>query len=275
MSTIDDDHWHGSDSPIDDVAYLTRSEHRVRALDVLTTRPRSRSELCELTGASSSTVRRTLREFEDRAWIRRDGHRYEITQLGAFVAAGVEELIDRVETERKLRDVWEGLPNEDGDFAIEMWSDAIVTTPTRGDPYAPVNRFESLLRETTEVRFVGAEIALIEPCTDAFLQLADHGRDVAVIQRPSCTEYVRSTYPEWYSAALERRELTVLEYDDQPSSGIGLFDHRIVVSCYDRYSGAVRAVIETDGAKAREWAESVFSFYRAVARPLVPELAVR
>lgn len=56
---------HVAGSPIDDIAYLTRSEHRTPTLVALTERPRSRSELCELAGVSSSTIRRTLDEFED------------------------------------------------------------------------------------------------------------------------------------------------------------------------------------------------------------------
>lgn len=46
-----------------------------------------------------------LRAFEERNWIRRDEQYYEATQLGAYVAAGTWELIERIETEQKLRDV--------------------------------------------------------------------------------------------------------------------------------------------------------------------------
>jgi hypothetical protein len=48
-----------SGSLIDDIAYLVRSEHRVTTLIDLTVRPRSRSELWEAAGVSSSTIRRT------------------------------------------------------------------------------------------------------------------------------------------------------------------------------------------------------------------------
>jgi predicted transcriptional regulator len=71
-----------TESPIDDIAYLARSDHRIATLVALTTRPRSRSELCELTGVSSSTVRRTLGEFEDRNWTRKQGYQYTATRLG-------------------------------------------------------------------------------------------------------------------------------------------------------------------------------------------------
>jgi predicted transcriptional regulator len=94
------------ETPIDDIAYLARSEHRGPTLIALTVRPRSRSELWEMTGVSESTIRRTLSEFDDRDWVYRNGYQYEATQLGAFVASAMPDLIDRVETERKLRNVW-------------------------------------------------------------------------------------------------------------------------------------------------------------------------
>lgn len=81
-----------------DISFLTRSEHRVVSLVAMAVRPRSRSELGEMTGASSSTIRRTLRQFEDRHWIARDGYQYETTELGAFIAATMSDLLDRFET---------------------------------------------------------------------------------------------------------------------------------------------------------------------------------
>jgi predicted transcriptional regulator len=80
------------EAAIGDVAFLTRSGHRVSALVALAERPRSRAALRELTGVSASTIGRTLGEFERRNWIRRDGHEYEATQLGAFVAAAMREV---------------------------------------------------------------------------------------------------------------------------------------------------------------------------------------
>jgi len=62
----------GENSPLDDIEFLARSDHRVTALDALATRPQSRTDLRELTGVSRSTVGRTLREFEARRWIRRE-----------------------------------------------------------------------------------------------------------------------------------------------------------------------------------------------------------
>ncbi|WP_101295652.1 helix-turn-helix transcriptional regulator [Halegenticoccus soli] len=265
---VDGGTFGAADSPIDDVGYLARSEHRAPTLVALSARPRSRSELWELTGVSSSTIRRTLREFESRNWIRRNGYRYETTQLGAFVADAMEELLDRVETERKLRDVWNWIPSEESGFTIEMCSDAVVTVAEPDDPYAPVNRFASLLRKTNGFRFVGFDVALLEPCKDALRERIVDGMETEIIDPPSVARYILSTYPEHCSEPLESGNLTVLLHDGLPPYGIGFFDDRIAVSCIDQDSGTVRALIDTDAQAAREWAESTYERYRREARPL-------
>ena len=266
-------HHYPSDSPIGDVAYLTRTEHRVTALIALTERPRSRSELCELTGVSSSTMRRTLDEFDDRIWVRKDGYQYVATRLGEVIASGMEDLLERAETERRLRDVWHWLPDEVGEFSIETWAALTVTVAEPDRPYRPVNRFESLLREVSTVRFLRPEVALMEPCFDVLGQLIDDGVDVTLIDRPNCHTYFLSTYPERSRELLEQDNFTVLEHDELPPYGVGLLDEHVVISCYEHGSGTVQAVVDTDVPAVLEWAQSVYERYPPDARPVEPRLS--
>ena len=262
-----------TDSSIDDIAYLVRSEHRVSTLAALTVRPRSRSELWEMAGVSSSTMRRTLTEFEKRHWIRRNGYQYEVTQMGGFIASAVTELIERVETERRLRDVWHWLPGEESGFTVEMCSDAVVTVAEADDPYRPVNRFVSLLRETDRFRFVGFDIALLEPCRDELSRRIVDGMRTEIIDPPSVARYILSTYPEHCSEPLESGNLTVRLHDDLPPYGVSIFADRVGISGYDSDSGTVRVLVDTDAPEVREWAEATYESYRREARPLALEPA--
>lgn len=259
------------ESPIVDIAYLARSEHRISTLVALTERPRSRSELCELTGVSSSTMRRTLDEFNDRLWIRKDGYQYAATRLGEAIASGMEDLIERVETERELRSVWQWLPDAISEFPFETWSELTVTVAEPDAPYRPVGRFESLLRETTTVRFLRPEVALMDLCFDLLYQLIGEGVDVTLIDRPECHRYFLSTYPDRSSEMIQQDNFTVLEHKDLPSYGTGLLDERITISCYERDSGTVHALIDTDAPAVREWAESLYESHRADARHVEPQ----
>jgi len=258
------------DSPVADITYLARSQHRIPALVALTERPRSRSELCELTGVSSSTIRRTLDEFEDRIWIRRDGYQYRATWLGEVVASGMEDLIERIETERKLRDVWHWLPDEVSDYPLETWAAMTVTVAKPDAPHRPVNRFESLLQEASELRLVRPEIAMMEPCFDVLRQLVHEGVDVVLVDRPHSHTYFLSTYPERSSAMMQWDNFTVLEHDHLPPHGIGILDEHVAISCYERESGTVHALIDSDGPAVREWAQPVVETYTSDARPVEP-----
>ena len=256
------------DSPIGDVAYLSRSKHRIPALIALSERARSRSELCEEIGVSSSTIRRTLNEFEDRLWIRKDGYQYVATRLGEAIATEMDDLLDWFETERKLRDVWHWLPDEISEFPIETWSELTITVADPDVPYRPVKRFESLLKETTTLRFLHPAVALMDPCFDVLCQQVDNGADVTLIDRPNCHTYFLSTYPKRSSELLQQDNFTVLEHDELPPHGTGLLNDRVVISCYEQDSGTVQAVIDTDVRVIHKWAQSVYEGYRSGARPI-------
>lgn len=257
-----------TDSPIHDIAFLSRADHRIPALIALAERPRSRAELCELTGVSSSTIRRTVGEFETRNWVRKEGYQYVTTRLGEFVAAGMGELIDRFEVERRLREVWEWLPAAVSQFTIENRSNMTVTVAEPDSPYRPVNRFRALLEETEGFRFLRPEVALMEPCFDVLVRLMEDGADITLVDRPSCHTYFLSTYPEQSAAMLERENFTVLEHEDLPPYGVGLLDGVVVISSYEADSGTVQAVVDTTGTAVREWAESTYEKFEGEARPL-------
>lgn len=260
---------HRTGSPLDDIAYLARSEHRAPTLVAVAARPRSRSELWEMTGVSSSTIRRTLGEFEDRNWIRRDGYRFTITPLGAFVATAVADLIERVELESQLRDIWQVLPGEDTGFTIEMCANAVVTVAEPENPYAPINRFQTLLEDTDTVRILGSSLALLEPCREDFCGRVIDGMQADIVDPPSAATYIRTTYPDLSSRTLESGNLTIHLHDDLPGYSVAIFDDRVAIIGHEPGSETVRVLVDTDNASARDWAMETFDRY-ARQTPTVP-----
>ena len=255
-----------AESPIGDIAYLTRSEHRVTTLVALTERPRSRSELCELTGVSSSTARRTIGEFEDRSWVQKDGYQYEATPLGEAVASGMADLLDRVETENKLRDVWHQLPEQV--IELTLGTSSTVTVSEHDAPYRPLNRYRALFHESSRYRFVGFDVGLYEACKDEFQQRVLDGMEAEIIDPPSVARYMISTYPERCADLLERGNMTVLLHDDVPYYGLCLFDEKTAICVYNSDGGGLNMLIDTDAPAAYQWAESIYTSYKADARPL-------
>jgi hypothetical protein len=102
-------------------------------------------------------------------------------------------LIDRLETERQLRDVWDRLPSEASGFNLELCTGAAVTTADADDPYAPVYRFMSLVQETDEFRFAGIDVALLEPCKEDLCERIIEGMQTEMVQPPRVAEYISTS----------------------------------------------------------------------------------
>lgn len=181
----------------------------------------------------------------------------------------MRDLLERVETEQKLRDVWDWLPGQESGFTIEMCADATVTVANADDPYRPVNRFVSLLHDTDQARLVGLDVAMFEPSKDDLCQRIIDGVQAEIINPPRVARYIRSTCPELFSETLTSGDVTLRLHDGLPSYGVSIFDDRIAISGYDPDSITVRVLVDTAASDAREWAESIYDSYRRET-PTVP-----
>ncbi|WP_049922679.1 helix-turn-helix transcriptional regulator [Halopiger djelfimassiliensis] len=261
-------------SPIEDIEFLARSEHRSAVLAALSRGPQRRADLRESIGVSQSTIGRTLRAFDERHWISRNEGYYEATPLGAFVSEGMQDLLERFETEQALRHVWQYLPDESSGFTVDLVADGVVTVAAADDPYGPVNRFQSLLDGADRVRFVGCDVALLEPCTDELRRRIADGRHTELIGPPNMGDAIRSACPEEFADAIESGTLTVHVNEELPPYGVGHFDERVAISGSDPNSGTVRVVIDIDTPEAREWANAICTTVRNQCRALAVEPAV-
>jgi predicted transcriptional regulator len=77
------------DSPLDLVAFLTRSENRVETLLALADGPATRPDLQDETGVARATLSRILADFRRHDLATRDAHEYAATPLGELLAAGL------------------------------------------------------------------------------------------------------------------------------------------------------------------------------------------
>lgn len=141
-------------SPIDDVAFLARSETRVSILRTLEERPHERRDLADATGTPRSTLGRTLRELEERGWIEQNGRLYDTTTAGTLIVEQFVPLLDTVTVAQLLGDAIELLPRAETNLNVEDFADAQFVTPTEMDPIAPFNHGIEQLQEATQFRCV-------------------------------------------------------------------------------------------------------------------------
>ena len=141
-------------APIDDIAFLARSETRVGVLRAIEERPRDRRDLATTTDTPRSTLSRTLSELEERGWIERNGQLYELTTAGMLVIEQFVPLLDTVSVLQKLGDAIDLLPLDETDLTIHHLADAQFVTPTALNPTAPFDYGIERLRKADRFRCV-------------------------------------------------------------------------------------------------------------------------
>ncbi|MCL9818272.1 hypothetical protein AArcSt2_15125 [Natronocalculus amylovorans] len=254
----------------DDIEFLVTSDHRVAVLDTLAASSSDRDGLRAATGASSPTMSRILSDFEDRHWIEREGRTYQLTRLGEFVADRLEEFVDAMTIERRIREVWPWLPHEIEGFDLGPFTDVVVSRPGPGYPYQPVERFTHLLTDTTTMRGFGMVI-LKSSNLEPFFDHALDELECEYIYPPSIFEKLIAWDRDTVVGAVDRANYTVWLHDNLPLAdqcGICLFDDRVSLCCYDHETGTLQTLVDTGSEDIRRWAESYYSQFQAEARPL-------
>ena len=262
--------WNTVDPPIEEIEFIASSKHRVGILAALAAERRDRAALQSETGAHASTIGRVLGDFEERRWVERTGPMYELTPLGTFVAERFSDLRDSMETEMKLRDVWEWLPREMEGFSVDLFADAVVSYPAPGYPYEPVDRVVQLVEESDSVWALGATV-FKSVANEAFCRAVEGGTEIEVVYSPAVLAATVAWDPDRFEAVAARDHCTVLVHDDLPDRtrcGIDIFDDRVGICCHDTETRALRAWVDTAAPEARAWALSVFEQYREEARPV-------
>lgn len=268
---------HSSDlSPLEDVAYLARSAHRVTALRRLADGPMTRQELDEATDISQPTLGRLLDGFEERDWVtcdRTNGRLYELTPFGELVAEEMDALLTTVGTMQRFRTVADDLPLDRMEFDLRRFADAEITLPRPTDATAHMRREDELIAQADDVRFlcsssygpgikayrdrvVGSDISFEAVITADALDAAMGDEESA----------------RWVQDLADADNVTVYRYDGPLSLILGIIDQVVSLVPLDE-SGVPKAFIETDDGVIRQWAQAELGRYRQQAERFTPETA--
>jgi predicted transcriptional regulator len=259
--------------PLDDAAYLTRSEHRVAVMELLAEEPRDRTELTDATGVSRVTMGRMLGELEDRGWIRREGHDYHVTHCGRIVAEDLSRLLETTETAQKLRDVETYMPVEAFEFDLRRLADARVLRPSRSDPNAPMRRMATLISESDRVRLVAPSVSPVPVRSHHDRVLDADGHEAAAVLTADAVDVALSD-PDmrtWFREMVETGRYDWYRYDGTYPLDIVIPDETVLLALYDDTGGAgFHSVIESTDETVLSWAVSEFERHRREAEPVDP-----
>jgi predicted transcriptional regulator len=253
----------------DDIDWLTRSENRVQALELLVERSYDRSELLEAVDVSRVTFNRMFEALDERGWIAQDDERkLYATPLGRIVIRDVSKAFDSAATAQKLHDIIEYLPTEQFDFDLDRLQNAQITRPTETDTLAPLNRFAELLSEATQ-RFTPLVANIDRLHTGGVNEAAPEHAEAIFTAEVMETILADSVMREDTIASIETG-FDLYLYDGSASITLSLFDNTVGFELNDG-SGFVPAFIETDDEAVLAWAEETYEQYKREAKPLDAE----
>ncbi|WP_199174935.1 helix-turn-helix transcriptional regulator [Halegenticoccus soli] len=236
-------------------------------LEALMGGPLDRRDIEERLDVSRATSHRFTRWLEDLRFAERRDGSFELTGEGQIVAEELRRFERNVRAARRLAPLLDSICPDHQEFVVEPFADAVVTTAAPGDPYRPVTRFLSLLRDSGSFRGFNTT-HMVPPIVEEFRGRLFEGTDAELIYLPDAAETLLSSDRERTRAAIERGDLTLRTREALPY-GLAIFDDRVGIGGYDEETGAMRVFVDTDDAIAREWAERVYATYRADSEPLV------
>lgn len=257
--------------PLDDIAFLSRSNNRVDVILALEGEGRTRRELRDVTGSSQPTIGRILDGFLERGWIEETDRVYRLTPLGRVIAREFSELMASVRTVQALQDLAPQLPFDKFDFDLDRLRAARITQPSVADATKHVRREQELAENAERIRFFcnSAHPHTVEVYRDRVVEdgqqleavIAGEAMDAAVAD-PGMREHFRDL--------LAADRTTIYRYDGVVDVMIGLFDEVAVIQPIDEGGMAVAIIESTDDA-VRTWVENEIEARRQEATLVDPD----
>jgi predicted transcriptional regulator len=254
-----------SQTPLDDVAFLARSGHRVAVLRALAAGPLFRPALHEETGVPQPTLGRILGAFETRGWVTRDGRAYALTAWGRLVVEGFEELTEAVAATQTVGDLLGDLPPDVLDVDLRAFADATVTTPTEGDVLGHVRRAERLLAGGTRIRLVANTLVAssLAGLHDRVVESDDPDFHFETVITGAALDraLADSTFADWVAALVGSGHAPLYRYEGTVPLTVGVVDEIALLGPLDD-EGLPTALVESHDPAVREWAETTYERYR-------------
>lgn len=256
--------------PLDDVAYLARSEHRAEVIETLTPDGWTRRKLHEETGISQPTLGRILSGFEDRGWITENGtengREYALTPLGQLLTEEFDTLLDTVRTIRQLREVGEHLPFEEMGFDPSLLRDAKITTARPDDALAHMRRQDDVAEQSDHVRTLCSSFSpsAVQAQRDRILGGEQTGEAI-VAGDALDTLTADDELVTWLADLIESDRVTMYRYNEPVPVMLSLFDDAAGIIPLDDDGLPYGAFIETENEEIRTWVGDTLDEYREEA----------
>lgn len=257
--------------PLEDIAFLARSESRVAILQELRGQSLDRRELETETGIPRSTLGRALGDLEERGWVEQGDRTYQTTTAGDLVLDRFVPLLETMGGLRTLDDAVDLLPIEDMGVEVRHLSDATVVTPTELQPTEPYDYHIEVLRDTDRLAVV-ARTAPPPVVTTVHDEITAGRLEATVVLDESYLETLATDdeiLGKWEDIA--DRPTSILRHHGPIPYMLAVLDETVHLwPCDDE--GDTWGLLEVENAALRRWAEETISEFCEEARNMEPPL---
>lgn len=217
---------------------------------------------------SRATAHRVLTRLHEAGVVERTDGGYALTSFGDAVAVELATYADRVRIASEVRPLLAILARASVPFDLDWFADVTVTEATKGNPYAPIERVEALVAETSNEHvlnngLVAPQRVLERARARAPDEVLGH---TMVLDDPTLDRY-REHYPAIIEESFECDHANAYVTEDVPLD-LTLFDDRVVIPLFAQNTGAVSVLFDTDDPDAMAWGEAVFDNCRDGADPV-------
>ncbi|ELY84480.1 helix-turn-helix transcriptional regulator [Natrinema altunense] len=243
-----------------DVQSLAGTRDRLRILQVLSESPHAQSELEERVDVHRTTLRRNLRELQQRDWItERSGKVYELTPGGEIVLSSFADLLRDVESAAKLGSFLSKIPRE-FPVDVDVLSSGEIAVNGFDVPFAAVNEFTSFIERADRLRLC---VPAINPKYTSVLAQRESATNIEILGPEKCFETVVQTEPAEFDALQRSETVRMIGIDEYPSYGICIGENRCMIVAYNDESG-IHGVLAFDDSVSDigRWAKERYASFK-------------
>lgn len=235
---------------------------RTRFLECLQETPKDKRTLVEDLDCSRSTIDRGVRELESLGLLRYDTTGYDSTVCGQLAAKEYRQFERRIETLFELQPFFEWISPNTFELELEWLTDAELLLPEPSNPYSMINRHVQLLKETGIGQFTLPYIGL-HAAEAAHEGIVQKGAEHELVVVPTVAETLQTSpaFAELIKEMAATGRLDVFVYEGSFPYGVAIYDDEVVQIIVDE-NEEPRAVLETDRAEVREWAQRKIDEYK-------------
>jgi len=260
-------------SPLDGIAFLARSENRVRVLRTIAEEPQTRQKLREDLSMSRTTLGRVLKDFEERNLVRPTGQGYTTTLAADAILEKFVPLLETMEGIQALGEAIKWLPSPAPSLDFSHFRNVDIVTPTDANPSKPFDFVAERFRMVDEIR------TLARTVPGRFRTL---GHEVSVEEAVDVELVIQASWfdslpPEsdrlahWRDRAARNEVWT---YDEDVPLSVHICDDSVIVWLSEDHENkrVIQGVLVSENPVVLSWAESLYEEYRSEAKPLDPEV---